>query len=196
MTETTMNVTVGTLIGRGILLLILGILMIIFTQVSTFAIAVLLSILLIFLGIALLAGGFSFSGKVGIAPAILGILVIILGIITLFNPVAFTAFMVYFIAIASIVYGVFEIIAALVSGKQINRGLLIFSGIIGIIFGVLVLLAACGVFGAITIAGNTVTVFGVAFILTLVAGIVLAIIGLASLIEGIVMKVSQKKSQQ
>jgi len=195
MTETTMNVTVGALIGRGILLLILGILMIIFTQVSTFAIAVLLSILLIFFGIALLAGGFSFSGKAGIAPAILGILVIILGIITLFNPVAFTAFMVYFIGIASIVYGAFEIIAAIVSGKQINRGLLIFSGILGVIFGIVVLLGASGVFGTIVINGNSLSVFGVAFVLTLVAGIVIAIIGLTSLIEGIVLKASMKKAQ-
>ncbi|HJJ36047.1 MAG TPA: DUF308 domain-containing protein [Methanocorpusculum sp.] len=195
MTETTMNVTVGALIGRGILLLILGILMIIFTQVSTFAIAVLLSILLIFLGIALLAGGFSFSGKAGIAPAILGILVIILGIVTLFNPVAFTAFMVWFIGIASIVYGIFEIVAAIVSGKEINRGLLIFSGIIGIIFGLIVVLAAAGAFGVISIAGINVTVFGVAFILTLVAGIMFAIIGIASIIEGIVLKASQKKAQ-
>ena len=190
-----MNLTVGALVGRGILLLILGILMVIFTQISTFTVAVLLSILLIFFGIAQIAGGFSFSGKAGIAPAILGVLIIILGIIALFNTAAFTAFLVYFIAIAAIIHGIFEIVAAIVSKKEINRGLLIFTGIISVIFGVLVLLAACGAFGVITIAGNAVNVFGVAFVLTTVAGIMLGIVGLASLIEGIVLKISQKKAQ-
>ena len=178
------NLTLNTLFARGILFLIFGVLMLIFTFQSAFAITTLLSILLIFLGVVILAGGISFPGKTGILPITLGILIIIFAILTLIKPEIFLAFIVYLIGIVAIIVGIEEIVAAKISTLPINRPMMIASGIIGIIFGILVICFS---------SNENITVFGVAVALTYIAGIVLVIIGIASLIEGFAMRRILKK---
>ena len=184
MTETTVtpNVAFGALIGKGVLLIILGVLIGVFTLASTFVAVTMLSILLIFLGVALLCGGTSF-GKSGVASVVLGILVIILGIITLVNPGAFEVFLVYFIAIAAIIQGLFSLVTGIMGAGAGNRVMNIIIGILGIAVGV-----------AIIVLSFTLTPVIVGIIMMYVIGIFLIVIGILSIIQAILIKSAQKKA--
>ena len=184
MTETTVtpNLAFGALIGKGVLLIILGILIGVFTLASTFVAVTLLSILLIFLGVAILCGGTSF-GKSGVAAVVLGILVIILGIITLVNPGVFEVFLVYFIAAAAIIQGLFSLITGIAGAGAGNRVMNIVIGIIGIAIGI-----------AIFALSFTLTPVVMGIVIMYIIGIFLLIIGILSIIQAILVKSAQKKA--
>src|SRR5574344_652431 len=80
--------TFGSLLAKGILMIILGILMMVFTLASLFASEILLAILLIFVGITLLTAGTTFFGEAKRTwwVVVLGVLVILFGILTLIFP--------------------------------------------------------------------------------------------------------------
>lgn len=188
MTETTVkpNLEFGALIGRGVLLIILGALIMILMNSSIFGAitattipAVFLAILLIFFGIALLCGGTSF-GAGGIASVILGILVIILGIIALFNPLGFSAFLVYFVAAAALVGGIFNLVNGIMGAGDANRVLTIILGILGILVG-----------AAIFSLAFNITPFLTAPILVYIMSIFLVIYGIISIIQAILLKAGQ-----
>lgn len=183
MSETTVtpNFEFGALIGKGVLLIILGILFCVFTFASGWAFTFLLSILLIFFGVTLLCGGTSF-GKMGIASIVLGILVIILGIITLLNPLVFQAFLVYFIGAAAIVGGIFNIVTGIVGGEGVRRVLSIVIGAIGVLFGIFVFTTAFHL-----------TTFLTAPILMYIAGVIMIIYGIVSIIQAIILKSKTKE---
>ena len=183
MSETTVtpNFEFGALIGKGVLLIIIGLLFCVFTFASGWAFTMLLSILLIFFGITLLCGGTSF-GKMGVASIVLGILVIILGIITLLNPLVFQAFLVYFIGAASIVWGLFTLVTGIMGGEDVRRVLSIIIGALGILFGIFVFTTAFHL-----------TTFLTAPILMYIAGIIILIYGIFSIIQAIVLKSRTKQ---
>ncbi len=184
------NVEFGALIGKGVLLIILGVLIMILINSSIFGAitastipAVLLAILLIFFGISLLCGGTSF-GKSGVASVVLGILVIILGIIALCNPVMFSAFLVYFVAAAALVGGIFNLVTGIMGAGNANRVLTIIIGILGILVGI-----------AIFAMAFHITPFLTAPILVYIMAIFLLIYGVISIIQAIILKSQQKKAE-
>jgi len=198
------NMTVGAMIARGILLLILGILFVIFPFVSSIAINVIAGIFMIVFGITAIAGGTSFDSKGGRALGIiLGILLILLGICALFNLWGFSAIATYFIGAFAFVYGIYELIAGIVGGDgRVSRGLQIAGGIVGIIFGILIF---CWPFFvqkiALSIAETFIDLlpYGVAsnpgILLTILMGIFGIIYGIILIIEGIVVHSRNKKAK-
>lgn len=191
MTETTVkpNFEFGALIGRGVLLIILGVLIMVLINSSIFGAitastipAVLLAILLIFFGITLLCGGTSF-GKSGVASIVLGILVIILGIITLVNPAAFEAFLVYFIAAVAVINGIFSLVTGIMGAGTGNRVMNIIIGILGIAVGI-----------AIFALSFTLTPVVMGVVIMYVIGIFLIIVGIISIIQAILVKSAEKKA--
>ena len=190
MTETTVkpNVEFGALIGKGVLLIILGVLIMLLYNTVYGAVAaielpaIFLSIILIFFGVSLLCGGTSF-GKGGVAAVVLGILVIILGIISLCNPVMFSAFLVYFVAAAALVGGIFNVVNGCMGAGNANRALTIIVGILGILVGI-----------AIFSMAFNLTPFITAMVLVYIMAIFLVVYGIISIIQAILLKSQQKKA--
>ena len=185
----TPNFEFGALIGRGVLLIILGILICILVNSSwvgaltAAAIPVTIcAIMLIFLGIAMLCGGTSLGGA-GVASVVLGILVIILGIVALFNTAAFEAFLVYFLAASALIGGLFNVVSGCMNSGTANRALTIVAGILGIILGILIFVAAFNLTPWIT-----------ASIIVYAAAIFMIVFGIISLIQAIMIKSAMKKA--
>ncbi|HJJ95678.1 MAG TPA: DUF308 domain-containing protein [Methanocorpusculum sp.] len=179
----TPNFEVGALVGRGALLIILGIIIAILINSSwvgaltvTAIPATICAILLIFLGIALLCGGASLGG-VGGASVILGVIVIILGIVALFNTAAFEAFLVYFLAASALISGIFNLISGITDSIKEKRVLTIVAGIIGIILGIIIFVAAFNLTPWIT-----------AVFIVYAAAIFMVIYGIISIIQAILIK--------
>ncbi|HJJ27314.1 MAG TPA: DUF308 domain-containing protein [Methanocorpusculum sp.] len=185
----TPNFEFGALIGRGVLLIILGILICILVNSSwvgaltAAAIPVTIcAIMLIFLGIAMLCGGTSLGGA-GVASVVLGILVIILGIVALFNTAAFEAFLVYFLAASALIGGLFNVVSGCMNAGTANRALTIVAGILGIILGILIFVAAFNLTPWIT-----------ASIIVYAAAIFMIVFGIISIIQAIMIKSAMKKA--
>lgn len=142
----------GSLLGKGILMIILGLLMMIFTLGSLFVTEVLLAILLIFIGITLLASGKTFFGDVKRTwwVVVLGIVVIIIGFLFLFFPGIMLVYAMYVLAAAALIGGLTDVALALMGkSSQVNRALIAISGILAIILGALFLINP--IVGAFTI---------------------------------------------
>ncbi len=185
----TPNFEVGALVGRGALLIILGIIIGILINSSwvgaltvTAIPATICAILLIFLGIALLCGGASLGG-VGGASVILGVIVIILGIVALFNTAAFEAFLVYFLAASALISGIFNLISGITDSIKEKRVLTIVAGIIGIILGIIIFVAAFNLTPWIT-----------AVFIVYAAAIFMVIYGIISIIQAILIKKATKNA--
>ena len=185
----TPNFEFGALIGRGVLLIILGILICILVNSSWVGAltaaaipATICAIMLIFLGIAMLCGGTSLGGA-GVASVVLGILVIILGIVALFNTAAFEAFLVYFLAASALISGLFNVVSGCMNAGTANRALTIVAGILGIILGILIFVAAFNLTPWIT-----------ASIIVYAAAIFMLIFGILSIIQAIMLKSAMKKA--
>ena len=179
----------GTLLCKGIVLIIIGVLAMILINTSYFGPvtaadipAVLLALFLIFFGVVLLCGRANF-GKMGVASAVLGILVIIVGIIALCNPLMFESFLVFLIAAVALINGVFSIITGIISESGINRVTSIILGVIGVLVGLLI-------FGM----AFSLTPFLTAPVLVYIAAAFLIICGIFSIIKAVSAKAGQKKS--
>ncbi len=157
--------TFGSLLAKGILMIILGILMMVFTLASLFASDILLAILLIFLGIALLTTGATFFGQPKRTwwVVVLGILVILFGVLTLIFPVIMLVYAMYVLAAAALIGGLTDLAFAFMGkSAQVSRGLLALSGILGIILGVLFLInPVISAFTIIQLAGIFFLAFGI-----------------------------------
>ena len=157
--------TFGSLLAKGILMIILGILMMVFTLASLFASEILLAILLIFVGITLLTSGTTFFGQPKRTwwVVVLGILVILFGILTLINPGIMLVYAMYVLAAAALIGGVTDLALALMGQTaQMNRGPVAVSGILGIILGVLFLInPVIAAFTIVQIAGIFFFAFGI-----------------------------------
>lgn len=185
--------TVGSMVARGIILLILGILLVIFTIAGMYTLTILGGIFLIVYGITAIAGGASFDSNGGRALGIVfGILVIILGILALANPTVFANVATIFIAAAAFVGGICELIAGIVGGNsgvlRVSRPLQIILGIVGILFGALVF---CWPF---FVEDLFVAIFGPALGLTWLFGAFAIIVGVILIIEAIVVHNKNKKA--
>jgi uncharacterized membrane protein HdeD (DUF308 family) len=127
-------------------LLLRGILAIIFGLIALFSPGIVIGTLLLYIGFVALFGGI-FLIIEGIAVKsddrgmhiLEGILSILFGIVFLWHPVFVYASIMYFIAFWAIIGGILQIIFAIKLRKEIpNEWLAILSGIITLIFGILV----------------------------------------------------------
>lgn len=130
------------------LLLLRGILAIIFGLIALFSPGIVLVTLLFYFGfVALFSGIFLIIEGIAVKSddrglhILEGILSIIFGLLFLFMPGFVFSFIMYFIAFWAIVGGIMQIIYAIKLRKEIpNEWMAILSGIITLIFGILVLL--------------------------------------------------------
>ena len=185
----TPNFEFGALIGRGVLLIILGILICILVNSGIFGAltaavipATICAIMLIFLGITLLCGGTSLGGA-GVASVVLGILVIIFGIVALFNTAVFATFLVYFLAASALISGLFNVVSGCMNAGTANRALTIVAGILGIILGILIFVFAFNLTAIIT-----------AVIIVYAAAIFMIVYGIISIIQAIMVKSAMKEA--
>jgi uncharacterized membrane protein HdeD (DUF308 family) len=117
--------------------------------------------------IALIA---AFSGGARPAPTwwlvIVGLLGIAAGIVTFVMPGITALLLIVFIGAWALVHGIFEIIGAIQLRKEIdNEWMLILSGVISVLFGLIVLLApGAGALGLIWAIAAYSIVFGITFI--------------------------------
>jgi uncharacterized membrane protein HdeD (DUF308 family) len=159
------------LLLRGIILIVIGVLA--FFAPSTFA---------IFVGAYMLVDGFSMTisgvtdqpgGENRWVLLIIGILGVVAGLLLLFYPTLGLLTLTYVIAAWAIVTGVLTVIAAIRVREEIdNEWWLIISGVLAVIFGVLVFLG--GERGVVAGAWAIATVFGVFAILVGILSIVLS----------------------
>lgn len=164
-----------SLLLKGILMIILGIIMLAFTFSSILAIDYLFGIVLIVLGIQLLTSGSTFLGEYKRTwwVIILGILAIIIGVLAFVFPAVMTLYIVYLIALTSLISG-FTDLALAISDKcgLANRALVAISGVLGVILGILFILSP----------------FVGAFVIVQVTGIFLLAFGLLAIVEGFLAK--------
>lgn len=164
-----------SLLLKGILMIILGIIMLAFTFSSILAIDYLFGIVLIVLGIQLLTSGSTFLGEYKRTwwVILLGILAIIIGILAFVFPAVMTLYIVYLIALTSLISG-FTDLALAISDKcgMANRALVAISGVLGVILGILFILSP----------------FVGAFVIVQVTGIFLLAFGLLAIAEGFMAK--------
>lgn len=154
-----------SLLLKGILMIILGIIMMIFTFSSILAIDYLFGIVLIILGIQLLTSGSTFLGEYKRTwwVILLGILAIIFGIVAFVFPTMMTLYIVYMIAITSLISG-FTDLALAISDKcgQANRALVAISGVLGVILGILFIISPIvGAYVIVQVTGIFLLAFGI-----------------------------------
>ncbi len=128
----------SAMIASAITGIVLGIIVLVWPSATLFVIGVLFSISLIILGVfriwqamasSFLSGGWrAFMG-------IIGVLILLLGIVALFNPANALQFLAIFISVAWIFQGVGDIATAVSGSAHAPRWLLILSGIVAIVAG-------------------------------------------------------------
>ncbi|HJK78958.1 MAG TPA: DUF308 domain-containing protein [Methanocorpusculum sp.] len=154
-----------SLLLKGILMIILGVIMMIFTFGSILAIDYLFGIVLIILGIQLLTSGSTFLGEYKRTwwVILLGILAIIFGIVAFVFPTMMTLYIVFMIAITSLISG-FTDLALAISDKcgVANRALVAISGVLGIILGILFIISPLvGAYVIVQVTGIFLLAFGI-----------------------------------
>lgn len=174
----------GGLLAKGLIMILIGVLFTVFTNVSGFAVEILTAILLLLIGIALTTSGATFFGfaKRTWWVIILGIALIILSIIMIFYPLFGMEIAVYLIAAAAFIGGLTDLYMGIfgknfgISGAE--KAFVILSGILGIALGV--------VFIIVPLMS--------AFTLVWAAGLFLIAFGVLSIAEAVTVKVSSKSA--
>ncbi|HJJ36442.1 MAG TPA: DUF308 domain-containing protein [Methanocorpusculum sp.] len=189
MAEDVTSPTKGSVIGKGIVMILLGILLAVFSFFGTVFVDVMLAILLIVLGIAMICGISNFK-KLSVLGIVFGILIVVIGVICLITPAYLAVALPYIVAAAALIWGIFSLVSG-IAGKGADKAIFIITGILGIILGILIILTIC----------NFATVLGPVFgaILTQVwlvrlGGIFLFISGIMVLIDGICMPGQKKET--
>lgn len=129
----------GWLLALGILWIILGTLAIIMPFAATLAVEMVFGVLFVIGGVAQLIQAFRSKGWKGFALQVLGgILALALGAILLFYPIQGVLTLTILLAAFFIAQGVVKIMAALRERPASGWGWLMFSGILGIVVGVII----------------------------------------------------------
>jgi uncharacterized membrane protein HdeD (DUF308 family) len=112
----------------------------------------------------------AFSGGAKPLPTwwlvIVGLLGIAAGIVTFVMPGITALLLIIFIGAWALVHGIFEIIGAIQLRKEIdNEWMLIFSGVVSVLFGLIVLIApGAGALGLVWVIAAYSIVFGISFV--------------------------------
>lgn len=180
--------TKGSVIGKGIVMIILGIILGCFSFFGAAFVNVMLSILLIVLGIAMICGVSNLK-KLSVLGVVFGILFVILGVICLINPELLGVAIPYIVTAAAFIWGIFSLVSG-IAGKGENRAVFIFTGVLGIILGILLV---CYLFKLTSVFGPVVGAMICEVGLVALGGLFLFIAGIMVLIEGICMKSNKGK---
>lgn len=138
--KSTESVT-GWLLGLGILFMLFGLLMMIFPVMTTVSLDLFFGILLFLGGIVQVITSFMHRGWKGFLLTLFsGLLFILIGLIMLFNPLGTLLTITLLVAILLIFGGLIKIIFAFITQNLPNKGWILFSGVMGIILGWLILI--------------------------------------------------------
>lgn len=131
----------GFFLAWGVALVILGMLAISFSAFTTVVSVILLGFLLLFSGILVIADSIQFwKGRGGhsFIQLLMGILYAVVGLTFIFSPVAGSLSLTFLLGILFVILGIFRIAYAFSSGLP-RRGWILFSGIITLLLGILIL---------------------------------------------------------
>ena len=129
----------GWLLALGILWIILGTLAIIMPFAATLAVEMVFGVVFLIGGVAQLVQAFRSKGWKGFALQVLGgLLALALGVILLFFPLQGVLTLTILLAAFFVAQGIVKIMAALRERPASGWGWLMFSGILGIIVGVII----------------------------------------------------------
>ena len=129
----------GWLLALGILWIILGTLAIIMPFAATLAVEMVFGVVFLIGGVAQLVQAFRSKGWKGFALQVLGgLLALALGVILLFFPLQGVLTLTILLAAFFVAQGIVKIMAALRQRPASGWGWLMFSGILGIIVGVII----------------------------------------------------------
>ena len=158
----------GLVVVMGILSIILGILVVVYPGATIVTVAIFFAAWLFVSGIFSLVGAFTRDGDTGsrVLTAVLGVLSIIVGFALLREPFQSVEVFIFVLGIFWLVQGIMTFVAAF-AHKQ-GRNWRIFSGILGILAGIIILVYPIS--SAVTLA--------------LIGGIWLVILGVTQIIAG------------
>jgi uncharacterized membrane protein HdeD (DUF308 family) len=163
----------GALVLLGILSLIFGIVMMFFPGITAMAVITLIGIIIIVLGIiAVIMALFTPAGE-GKSTLLLlvGIIGVLVGAGAIIYPIVFGEILTEIIGIVVFIIGIIQIAFALAEKGVTSRGLLMLSGIISIIFSVLIM--AYPLIGALVLFGYLIAIyFFITGLVTIVTGFV------------------------
>jgi len=156
------------LLLRGIAAIVFGVLAFIWPGLTLVTLVLLYGAFALVDGVLSLAAAFTGSAKP--IPTwwlvVVGLLGIAAGIVTFVWPGITALLLVLFIGAWALVHGIFEIIGAIKLRKEIdNEWMLILSGVLSVIFGLIVLIApGAGALGLIWVIAAYAIVFGIMFV--------------------------------
>ncbi len=163
----------GALVLLGILSLIFGLVMMFFPGITAMAVITLIGIIIIVLGIiAVIMALFTPAGE-GKSTLLLlvGIIGVLVGAGAIIYPIVFGEILTEIIGIVVFIIGIIQIAFALAEKGVNSRGLLMLSGIISIIFSVLIM--AYPLIGALVLFGYLIAIyFFITGLVTIVTGFV------------------------
>ncbi|WP_265522693.1 HdeD family acid-resistance protein [Oerskovia flava] len=156
---------------RGVIAIIFGIIALVAPIDTAVALAVVIGIFAIIDGIVEIVDGIRYRDHGGVALRVtIGVLTLIFGIVVLAWPGITIAVLVYTVAIWSIVVGLFQVVVSIglrsVPGSGWGWGVL--AGVLGIAFGVLVL---------VNVGAGLVTIIWIIGIYAIVLGVALVVLG-------------------
>ena len=129
----------GWFIALGIIMILLGLLAIALPFATTLAVAILLGWIILIAGIVQIVNAFKSSGALGLLlELLLGILHIFVGIMLLRNLLAGVITLTFVVGILIFINGAFRVIQAFQLRPAANWGVVLLSGIISIILGILI----------------------------------------------------------
>ena len=149
----------GALVLLGILSLIFGLVMMFFPGITAMAVITLIGIVIIVLGIiAVIMALFTPAGE-GKSTLLLlvGIIGVLVGAGAIVYPIVFGEILTEIIGIVVFIIGIIQIAFALAEKGVSSRGLLLLSGIISIIFSVLIM--AYPLIGALVLFGYLIAIY-------------------------------------
>lgn len=124
----------------GIILVILGVLALAYQFIATVFSVYYIAILLIFAGVAQLVQAFKTKSMGNtLLWCVIGVLYLVTGIIALYNPIAVSSALTLVIAFLLILSGIIQIIGAYHNRGLPRWGWLLFSGIVTLVLGLLIL---------------------------------------------------------
>lgn len=154
---------------RGLLSIVFGVLAFLWPAITLFALVVLYGAFALVDGIVALIG--AFTGRFKPMPtwwlALVGLAGVAAGIVTFMWPGITAIVLVMFIGAWALVHGVFEIIGAIQLRKEIdNEWWLILSGVLSVIFGLLVIaMPGAGALGLIWAIAAYSVAFGISWVM-------------------------------
>ncbi len=154
---------------RGLLSIVFGVLAFVWPAITLFALVIMYGAFAFADGVLALIG--AFTGRLKPLPVwwlvLVGLAGIAAGVVTLLWPGITAVVLVMFIGAWALVHGIFEIFGAIRLRKEIdNEWWLILSGVVSVIFGLIVLLApGAGALGLIWAIAAYSIVFGITWVM-------------------------------